>query len=85
MQVTQYAQTSSDVLALARADVTAQARPLLAALQVRIGELQCKLEAAPRRSDELTEDCGGILCELRGLRWLLNLTEEAKRVGRDGL
>lgn len=82
MQLYQYAPTSDDVLALARAETTAQARPLLAALRVRVGELQAKLDMAPRRSDELTEDCGGILCELRGLRWLLNLTEEAKKVGR---
>jgi hypothetical protein len=78
MQVVQYAPTNEDVLALARAETTAQAKPLVQALRLRIGELQDKLEMAPRRSDELTEDCGGILCEMRGLKWLLNLIEEAR-------
>ena len=84
MQVQQYAPSSDDVLALARAETTAQARPLIDALDRRIAELQAKLYATPRYSDELTEDCGGILCELRGLRWLGNLISEAKATARQG-
>lgn len=82
MQVQQYAPTSDDVLALARAETTAQAKPLLAALERRIAELTARLFANPRHSDELTDDCGGIVCELRGLRWLGSLVTEAKETAR---
>jgi hypothetical protein len=78
VQVSSYAPSSDDVLALARADTAAQAKPLIVALQIRIEELTEKLLTSPRRSDELTEDCGGILCELRGLRWLLSLIHDAQ-------
>lgn len=74
-----YATTSDEFLALARAQDAPQARPLLDALRQRQAELRARLEAAPCRSDDLREDCGGILCELRGVGFLLRLVDEARQ------
>jgi hypothetical protein len=74
-----YFTTSDEFLARVRAGDTPQARPLLDALRQRQAELRGRLEAAPCRSDDLREACGGILCELRGVGFLLRLVEEARQ------
>lgn len=78
MDPTAYLKTSRDMLMAARAETLEQAIPLLAAVDARVAELRLRLESTPVRSDDLREDCGGILCEIRGLLFVRNLVRAAK-------
>lgn len=72
-----YYKTSDECRALARAEDAPQARPLLDALRRRREELLAKLDT-PRRSRALVDDCGGILCELRGVGFLFKVIAECQ-------
>lgn len=78
MELSNYLPTSNDLLTMARAHDLRDAKPILAALERRIAEVRNLIEARPIRSDDLRQDCGGLLCELRGLRWIFNLIDEAQ-------
>lgn len=73
-----YIKSSEDLLTVAAAWELRQTRPLLEAIRSRIEELRRKIETVPVHSDDLREDCGGILCEIRGLSFLPTLVDEAK-------
>lgn len=74
-----YIKTSEGVVLVAQAEDLRQTRPLLDAVRARIEELRRKAESVTVRSDDLREDCGGILCEIRGLSWVFSLIESSKQ------
>jgi len=73
-----YAPTSEALILVSQAEGLRQTRPLLDAIRKRIDELRDRAESVTVRSDDMREDCAGILCEIRGLRWVFQLIDEAK-------
>lgn len=73
--------------AVARAAASEHGRVLLRVLDARRTELQTAVQTAPRRSDDLRQDCGGMLCEIAGLRYLpdyASACDEALRRADEG-
>lgn len=78
MTAEKYAPTSEALILVSQAEGLRQTRPLLDAIRKRIDELRDRAESVTVRSDDMREDCAGILCEIRGLRWVFQLIDEAK-------
>lgn len=78
MTVEKYTPTSEAMILVSQAEDLRQTRPLLDAVRMRIDELRDRAESVTIRSDDMREDCAGLLCEIRGLRWVFQLIEEAK-------
>lgn len=78
MTAEKYAPTSEALILVSQAEGLRQTRPLLDAIRKRIDELRDRAESITVRSDDMREDCAGILCEIRGLRWVFQLIDEAK-------